>query len=497
MDRVILGIYLISLIVLLFYTSHAYYMIFLYYFKFRKRVRSEKNDKYLKGEDVPHVTVQLPVYNERYVLKRLVDAACRFDWPKNKLEIQILDDSTDETTIIAESIIKRYRKEGFDIVLLHRDNREGYKAGALKEGLKVAKGEFVAIFDADFIPPSDFLRRTISYFIEDSKTAVVQTRWGHLNDRFSSLTMGQAIALDGHFYIEQQMRNHEGVFITFNGTAGIWRKQAIYDAGGWEGDTLTEDVDLSYRAQLKGWNIKFLPNVVCMSEVPPDVNGFKAQQIRWARGTIQTAKKLLGRLLKSKIPLKTKYEGFIHLTNHIVYPFLLLISLLFLPILIVKQSGDYDIYYNLSTFFLLGVIPYPLMYGVAQKALYKDWKKRLLYIPLITGGCMALSIANTVAVVQGLSKKKYEFTRTPKFSIVGNQGRMKKKYKFKKSITTIVEFSLFLYLLTTTLYAIVYMELAILPFLILYTLGFGYISILSFSQSLQEKRALYTNSVIR
>jgi len=477
----VLALYLIFISGLLFYTTHAYLMIY-YYFWGNRNVKRKRR----KIEEYPVVTVQLPIYNERYVVERLVRSVCGLKYPKDKLEIQVLDDSTDDTTEILKSLVEEYRGKGFDIKLLHRDEREGYKAGALREGLKTAKGEYVAIFDADFIVPSDFLLRTLPYFTEG--VAAVQGRWGHINDKYSPVTQAQAVALDGHFYIEQQVRNKNGFFIIFNGTGGIWLKRAIYDAGNWHTDSLTEDLDLSYRAQLRGWKIIFLPDLVCPSEVPVDINGFKAQQYRWAKGTVQSAKKLLKRVFSSPLRPAIKYEAFIHLTNHFAYPMLLGLAILLLPLLIIKIQFEYRTYFIIASFFTIAVFAYPIMYSIAQRALYPDWKRRSLYILFILAFGMGLSVSLTCAVFEGLLGKPSEFVRTPKFGIEKKTDTLRKKrYRHKLTASTFAELIMTLYLLGTTFYAIETWQLLLVPFLLLYTVGFGYLSFGSIYQVWLER----------
>jgi cellulose synthase/poly-beta-1,6-N-acetylglucosamine synthase-like glycosyltransferase len=477
----ILILYLILVVGLAFYTSHAYLMVY-YYFKSRSRPSPPP-----PLSSYPVVTVQLPIYNEKYVVRRLLEAVSNLDYPRDRLQIQVLDDSTDETKLILKELVRDYQERGIWIDLYHRDNRQGFKAGALRDGLRYAQGRYICIFDADFVPNPDFLIRGLPNFAPG--VAAVQARWGHLNDEYSAITRGQAMALDGHFYIEQQQRNLHGCFITFNGTCGIWRKEAIEDGGGWQDDSLTEDLDLSYRVQIKGWRIKFLPDLVCLGEVPPDINGFKAQQYRWAKGSIQTAKKLLRPLLRARLKPVVKYEGFIHLTNNLVYPMLLGLALLLLPLLLIKtQNQNYHAYFLITSLFTLAIIPYPLMYGISQYALYPNWRSRLFSILLVIGGCMALSINNTWGVLDGLFGRSSVFTRTPKFCVMGKEARMEcKKYREKLSRSTFIELFMALYLGGTTIYALLTCQLTILPFLFLYTLGFGHLSIVSISQAWAEK----------
>ena len=318
----ILSVYFAALFILLIFGAHGFVMV--YYYKKHRGLTGLRPKPLTRP---PRVTVQLPVYNEYYVVERLLRAACRLDYPRDLLEIQVLDDSTDETLNVTRKCVAEYRAQGFDIKLLHREERSGYKAGALRAGLENAAGEFIAIFDADFVPPRDFLMRTLPYF-SDNKIGMVQTRWGHLNRDYSILTRLQAIGLDGHFVIEQAARNGAGFFINFNGTAGIWRKACILDAGNWSDDTLTEDLDLSYRAQLRGWNFKYLTDTVCDSELPAEIGGLRSQQFRWTKGAIETAKKILPSLWRANLPLRLKLQGTVHLANNLVFPFILIVSLL-------------------------------------------------------------------------------------------------------------------------------------------------------------------------
>ena len=307
------------------------------------------------------MTVQLPVYNELYVVGRLIDAACAMIYPKDKLEIQVLDDSTDETVDIGgRARRERYRKLGFDIKHVRRTNREGFKAGALKEGLTDARGEFVAIFDADFVPRQDFLLKTIPHFATDPKIGMVQTRWEHINADYSLLTRTQAMALDGHFVIEQAVRNKVGFFINFNGTAGVWRKECIVDAGNWQADTLTEDLDLSYRAQLRGWKFKYLNNVTSPAELPSEINALKSQQFRWTKGAIETARKMLPFVWSSDLPLKIKVHATFHLTNNLVFPFIVLAGVLNVPLVFIKHAGGHEAYFTFMSIFVfafIGLVP--------------------------------------------------------------------------------------------------------------------------------------------
>src|SRR5919201_3520243 len=329
-ETLTLATYFFVLIILAVYGWHRYYLVYLY-------MRHRGKDPRAAGPlaSLPPVTIQLPLYNEMYVADRLIAAVCAIDYPRELLEIQVLDDSTDETCRIAEQAVRRFAAEGLDIKYFHRTNRRGYKAGALEEGMKVARGEFIAIFDADFIPSRDFLVRLMPHFA-DRSVGMVQARWGHINQDYSLLTKIQAILLDGHFVLEHGARNRSGCFFNFNGTAGVWRRDAIHTAGGWQHDTLTEDMDLSYRAQLLGWRFVYVPDVAAPAELPVEMSSFKAQQFRWAKGSIQVAKKLLPRILRSNATFAQKSEAFFHLTNNFAYPLLILLSLLLLPNLVYR-----------------------------------------------------------------------------------------------------------------------------------------------------------------
>lgn len=489
-ETIILSTYIFSLMILFLFASHGYVMIYYYFKTFTKRVEDLGPDD-LKIENYPFVTIQLPLYNEKYVITRLIDAVIRLDYPKEKMEIQILDDSTDESTEIIDKHILKYKEQGFDIKLIHRTNRAGYKAGALKEGLEISKGEFVAIFDADFIPRKKFLKRTLPYFFKDDKIALVQTRWEHLNREYSIITKTQAIALDGHFVIEQAVRNRAGFFINFNGTGGVWRKSAIFDAGNWEADTLTEDLDLSYRAQLKGWKVKYLVNFTSPAELPIEINSLKSQQFRWTKGAIETMKKIFPRVLKSNLPLKMKFQSFIHLCSNFAYPFIFLAAILNLPVTLIKEGGEYDAVFKFMSVFTLAFVSSFIFYLYSQKDVYHDWQKRIIYFPVFLTGSMGLSLNNTKAVIEGLFNRKSEFVRTPKFKIMNEGDTWKnKKYIHKKiSIWTIFELILSIYCMIGVILSIVYIQIASIPFQLMFSLGFGFMAFLSIRQVIIYNKA--------
>lgn len=476
MEEIILFTYIGSLLILFTFGSHGFIMIY-YYLKHR-----HKRDDFSKQlENYPVVTLQLPIYNEMYVIERLIKTVCEMDYPIDKLEIQVLDDSTDETVEIVDNIVKEYKLQGFDIHHIHRTDRSGFKAGALKEGLKVAKGEFVGIFDADFIPRKNFLKIVLPFF-KDPKIGMVQTRWEHLNRAYSLVTQIQALALDGHFVLEQQVRNKAGYFINFNGTSGVWRKECIFDAGNWEADTLTEDLDLSYRAQLKGWKFRYLTDFSTPSEVPSEINSLKSQQFRWTKGAIETARKMLFRVWMAKLPLKTKIMCTFHLTNNIVFPFILLACLLNMPIVLIKNTGLYDTYFLFMSVFVLAFIASFLFYLYSQKDVYDDWRSRILLFPVFMAGSMGFAINNTKAVFEALINKKSEFVRTPKYGIEGDKDKWQdKKYVHKKFVkfSVVLELLVALYSLACVVVSAVTLQISAIPFQLMYTFGFGLVAYLS------------------
>jgi len=448
-----------------------------------KKKHQKKQDRILDKNFIPHVTIQLPLFNEKLVVNRLMDAVAQIQWPSEKLEIQILDDSTDETSSLLLKKIEELRPHKLDIQLLHRENRKGFKAGALQQGLKVAKGEFIALFDADFIPPSDFLIKTIPGFAHPS-VGMIQTRWGHLNEHYSWLTALQAFALDAHFFIEQQARQSSGSFINFNGTCGIWRKRCIEDAGGWSADTLTEDLDLSYRAQLKGWKFQYAGDLSTPGELPFMMQAIKTQQYRWNKGGAETARKLLGKVLRSSISLKKKGHAFFHLLNSSVFFFLLLAALLSVPMVFIKTRIPFLEYlFQAGILFLTGFFSIAFFYWVSVKESQK--KNPLLYFlkrfPPFLVISMGLSYHNGMAVLEGWLNKKTPFVRTPKFNIQKKSDSWKNNPYFKASFTfnTFMEGLLLLYFAFGLVSGILLHEKSLLFFHILLTLGYGMVFFLS------------------
>ena len=480
-ETLILVLYFFVLSILAIYGWHRYYLVYLY-----MKNRGNAPNPALPPpalSALPRVTVQLPIYNEMYVADRLIDAICELDYPRELLEIQVLDDSTDETTEIAELAVRRHAARGFDISHLHRVDRRGYKAGALAAGLKVAKSDFIAIFDADFVPAKDFLQKTLPYFT-DARIGMVQARWGHINQDYSLLTKIQSILLDAHFVLEHGGRNRGGCFFNFNGTAGVWRREAIADAGGWQHDTLTEDLDLSYRAQLRGWRFVFLPHVVAPAEVPVEMNSFKSQQHRWAKGSIQTCMKLLPRILRSRQPLKVKVEAFFHLSANFNYLLMMLLSVLMFPAMYVRYNmGWAEMLVIDIPLFVLATMSFFRFYMVAQRELHADWLSRLKYLPFLMSIGIGLSVNNTRAVLEALFKKESEFARTPKYGIERDSDEWAgKKYHQTVGVQSIIELGLGLYFTFTVFYALINQIYGTVPFLMLFQIGFLYTGLLSIFQ---------------
>jgi cellulose synthase/poly-beta-1,6-N-acetylglucosamine synthase-like glycosyltransferase len=418
-----------------------------------------------------------------YVADRLIDAVCQIDYPRELLEIQVLDDSTDETTIVAERAVRRNAAQGIDIKYLHRTDRTGFKAGALEAGLARATGEFLLIFDADFVAPADILEATLGHFA-DPRVGMVQARWGHINQDYSLLTKIQAILLDGHFVLEHGGRNRGGRFFNFNGTAGIWRRSAIDDAGGWQHDTLTEDLDLSYRAQLRGWRFVFVSDLIAPAEVPVEMNAFKSQQHRWAKGSIQTCRKLLPTILRAKLPLGVKAEAFFHLTANFNYILMCVLSILMFPAMVIRYNmGWYEMLLIDIPLFFAATFSFCNFYVVCQREIHKDWRARVKYVPFLMSVGIGLSINNTRAVVEALLHKDSEFARTPKYRIEADADEwVGKKYRQSVAVQPLVEVLLGLYFTWTVFYALANGIYGTLPFLVLFQVGFLYTGLLSVVQ---------------
>ncbi len=484
LEILLLVLYTALMLVLTIYAAHAYLMLYLYH-----KNSAGRDKPVCEYTEWPRVTVQLPIFNERYVTGRLLDAVCALDYPRDRLEIQVLDDSTDETQNIAKQLVFKYRAQGINIQYLHRTDRKGFKAGALKMGLAKAGGDFLAIFDADFLPGHDFLRKTMPHF-SSAEIGVVQARWGHLNACYSILTRGQAIGLDAHFVLEHGARNSSGIFINFNGTAGVWRKTAIIDAGNWHEDTLTEDMDISYRAQLAGWKFVYVNDVVCPAEIPAEVFGLKNQQYRWAKGAIQTARKLLPTIWRNPtISWLVKFEATVHLTNHMVFPAMLAISLLCFPLMYMGiRYPDSALFFWLTALFTVNAFSYPLFYICAQRELYADWKRRGLFLPILMVGAIGLSVINTKAVLSAVMGRKSPFTRTPKFNLSDRKSFSWKgrHYRNRFNITVLAELLLVIYTTFTLIYAINNLQFNAIPVILIYWLGFMLIGGLSLVHAMQR-----------
>jgi len=482
LSSLVVGTYLVVLVVLAFYGCHRSVLTYLYY-----RHRNNKPKPAGTFTDLPAVTVQLPLFNEMYVVERLLDSVAQIRYPRDRFQIQVLDDSTDETQQICQRKIAELavRYPDLDIEYVHRVDRSGFKAGALDNGLRTAKGEFALIFDADFLPQPDVLERTIHHFV-DPKVAVVQCRWDHVNRDFSALTEMQALMLDGHFIMEHAGRNRSGRFFNFNGTAGIWRRSAIADAGGWQHDTLTEDMDLSYRAQVRGWRFVYLPEIAAPAELPVEMSAFKAQQFRWAKGSIQVGRKLLPMILRSNVSFAQKTEAFFHLTNNLSYPLLLLLSLLLLPNLAFRtQHGIREVL----------TIDLPLFFGTTlsiasfylasereiEKLMYPDRPRRIQWsvlrrLPLVMSVGIGLCVNQTRAVMEALMGRETEFVRTPKHGIRGKlESWSGKKYRAARSLTPYIEMALAGYFVVAVGFAFRNGHYLSLPFLCLFLCGFAYV----------------------
>jgi cellulose synthase/poly-beta-1,6-N-acetylglucosamine synthase-like glycosyltransferase len=481
-DLALLIPYFIVLIWLASYGIHRYTLVYLYY-KHRKDRHQEPPGHF---DELPRVTVQLPIFNEQFVVERLVDTVCRLDYPKDKLDIQLLDDSTDETRGVARRLVQRYAAEGYPITYHHRTNREGFKAGALREGLKTAKGEFVAIFDADFVPPADFLMKIIHHFT-DPKVGMVQGRWSHINRNYSFLTNVEAILLDGHFILEHGARSRSNVFFNFNGTAGMWRRQAIDEAGGWQHDTLTEDTDLSYRAQLKGWKFVYREDVECPAELPVEMTAFKTQQARWAKGLIQTAKKILPQVMKSDNSWRVKLEAWYHLTANISYPLMIALSVLLLPAMIIRfYQGWFQMLYIDLPLFLASSFSISSFYLVSQKVLYpKIWYRCFLYLPFLMALGIGLTITNSRAVLEALFGKQSAFARTPKYRIESKADKARARtYRGRLGWVPWIELLIGTYFVLTVYYAVENENFVTVPFLLLFVVGYWYTGLMSLFQGI-------------
>jgi len=483
-DLMLLIPYFIVLIILASYGFHRYQLVWMYY-KYRKNKTTTPKSTFAS---LPRVTIQLPIFNEQFVVDRLVESICKLEYPRELLDIQLLDDSTDETVTVAAEVVERYRALGHDIVHIHRTDRSGYKAGALEHGLQTAKGEYVAIFDADFTPPTDWIMKVIHHFAEPG-IGMVQTRWTHINRHYSFLTEVEAILLDGHFVLEHGGRSRAGVFFNFNGTAGMWRIRAIEEAGGWQHDTLTEDTDLSYRCQLKGWRFLYLQDVECPAELPIEMTAFKTQQVRWAKGLIQCSIKDLPQVMKANVSKREKIEAWYHLTANLSYPLMIMLSVLLLPAMVIRfYQGWFQMMYIDVPLFLASTFSISSFYLVSQKELFPTrWWRTFFYLPFLMALGIGLTITNSKGVIEALVGKQSAFARTPKYSVQGKgQKNMAaaaaKKYRKRLGFIPWIELAVGTYFAMTVWYAIANENYITVPFLILFVYGYWYTGLMSLLQ---------------
>lgn len=483
------GVYIFVLFLVSIYGLHRYWLVYLYY-KNRRNIPRPAS----RFDRLPKITVQLPMFNEAHVAQRVIDAACLIDYPAHLLQVQVVDDSTDESAVIARERVEHWKRLGSDIEYIHRADRTGYKAGALENAMKTAAGEFVAIFDADFLPPRNFLRRTVHYFT-DPAIGMVQARWGHINRDESLLTRSQAIFLDGHFLIEHTSRNRADRWINFNGTAGIWRRHAIESAGGWQHDTLTEDVDLSYRAQLKGWRFVFLPRLTCPAELPPEINAFKSQQHRWTKGSIQTAKKLLPRLLRSDAPLGVKIEAFFHLTSPMVYLYITLMVLLFFPAFYVNmqpfEEGSFGGLLWGMSLFTLGTASASVFYVASQSAQKRSAWGTIAQMPLLMSIGIGIALNNARGCIEAILGHESPFVRTPKYNSLGDPRTRPRAIRIPsiKLWMALLEIGMGVYVLACAKMSLAVSHPVIsLPFLLLFAAGYFYVGFASLFAQLATRR---------
>ncbi len=479
-------VYFGILAVVAMYGVHRYVLVYLYC---KHRHNVHKPVKHYADDELPPVTVQLPMYNEDMVAERVIRATCLIEYPRDRFEIQVLDDSTDHSTEIAKRACDEWAAKGINIKYIHRSNREGYKAGALQAGLATAQGKYIAIFDADFVPPRDILRNVVDHFSDD-KVGMVQVRWDHLNRDASLLTKSQAIFLDGHFVVEHTARNRSGRFMHFNGTAGVWRRETIGEAGGWQHDTLTEDLDLSYRAQLKGWQFVYLPHYVAPAELPPEIVSFKQQAHRWTKGSMQTAIKLLPRIMKSKLPWTVKSEAIFHLTCTVVYPLMVLMTILMYPTFIFNASplknhpiGDWMFGISL---FILATCSASTFFIFAQRELFgpmAGWRT-VLHLPFILALGVGVCLNNTKAVIEAIismiKRKPAEFVRTPKYGVTGKHSgvilRQAPRFNLSDLVLPVIEVAFGLYMTSFIVISLVYSyALLSVPFLMIFAGGYLYV----------------------
>ncbi len=486
-DITILTLYFSILTVLSIYGGYRIKQV-VDFWRYRKIVPHPK--EFFAETELPIITVQLPLFNEMYVVERLLKAVTEIDYPRERLEIQVLDDSTDETAAIARASVETYARRGFNIHYIHRTDRTGYKAGALENGLRTAQGELLAIFDADFVPKPDTLRKLVHFFT-DPMIGCAQMRWSHINGAYNLLTRLQTIMLDGHFVVEQTVRNRTGGFFNFNGTAGIWRRRAIEMSGGWQHDTLTEDTDLSFRAQLMGWHFVYLLDEDAPAEVPVEINAFKAQQRRWAKGVMQVGLKLYRRIWSAPLPLRVKLEMFFRLTGNISYPLMIVTSFLEFPLLLVRYNQGF---YHLMIFdvplLFFSTVSVVLFYGTGVWYLDRRRTPRLLHLPFVMAIGIGLAFSNARAVIEALVGWKTEFVRTPKYSVekMSDETWKGKKYKRKRGLLPLLELGFAIYFLLAIMYAAHLRMWGTIPFLLLFCFGYGYMGLMSMLQTASGRR---------
>ena len=484
------SLYLIVICGLSLYGLNSFVTTILYLFR-PPQVKNRKKAPLLKKW--PTVTIQLPIFNEKYTVERLLKAVTKLDYPRERLQIQVLDDSTDDTVQLVRNLVQKYKSHGLNIEWLHRTDRKGYKAGALSEGLGSATGQLIAIFDADFVPEPDWLQKTVPLF-QNRKLGCLQTRWGHTNRKYNSLTQAEAMAIDGHFIIEQTARSQNDLFLNFNGTAGMWRRACIEDAGGWQWDTLTEDLDLSYRAQMRGWKIEYLPDVVVPAELPSQVEAFKKQQFRWAKGSSQVVRKILPKIFESALPWKVRLMAILHLTGYFVHPLMLASLLLTLPVGLLFPEA-----FKLFPFSLLAGLGPPLLYLIATAPHTPPLRERLKLLPLLTITGFGISLSTSIAVLQGLTKMGGAFVRTPKLNLGNGHEEKSIDLGYIPPISQMVwvEIALGIYALITGIVLQPTIGWGIVPWMILYMLGYFYIAGLNFIQHMPVKDKRMAKSYAR
>lgn len=492
-SHMLVGLYFLAAGALVLYGGNCYVMLYMFR-RGRRRMATRRSElpKTSGGgqttgpayPELPCVTTQLAIYNELNVAERVIRAACRMRYPSDRHEIQVLDDSTDETRDVVDTVAEELRAEGHDVRIIRRQHRTGFKAGALANGLTTAKGELVAVFDADFVPTEDYLMRTVPWFMADPSLGLIQARWGHLNRERSLLTRAQSIGIDGHFMVEQAARNWNGLYMNFNGTAGIWRTAAIADGGGWHWDTLTEDMDLSYRVQFAGWKTLFLHDLVVPAEIPEDVNAFKSQQFRWAKGSIQTALKLMPTLLKQPVPVFQKIQALFHMTHYLVHPLMLTLSLLALPVLLLLNMSLGPLVFGALAFALaLSMMAPSTLYLVSQRAAYPDWPRRMAALPFLVMVGVGLAVSNTRAVIEAFIGRESGFIRTPKR---GDAER--KRYRVGLPVLSILEIGAGLYCAASLNVYLTAGKYLIGPFLAIYAAGFLFTGLLTIAHRLGFER---------